>query len=87
MGRQSNLELNDRREAVLSLLRQEEAALIARRIGVGKPTPYRWRDEFLAGGKAELANGSGKKGVDPRDRQIAELEQSMHPDGLEPSTY
>ena len=75
MARQCNVEVKDRREAVLSLLRREEpAAVIARRIGVSEPTLYRWRDEFLAAGEAALANGSGKKGADPRDRRIAELE-------------
>jgi transposase-like protein len=78
MARQSNVELKDRREAVLSLLRREEAAaVIARRIGVSEPTLYRWRDEFLAAGEAALSNGNGKKGADPRDRRIAELEQQI----------
>jgi transposase-like protein len=78
MGRQSNVELKDRRESVLSLLRREEAAaVIARRIGVSEPTLYRWRDEFLAAGEAALANGSGKKGADVRDRRIAELEAQI----------
>ncbi len=64
---------------VLSLLRREEpAAVIARRIGVSEPTLYRWRDEFLAAGEAALANGSGKrKGADPLQRRIAELEQQI----------
>ncbi|HET7238032.1 MAG TPA: helix-turn-helix domain-containing protein [Terrimicrobiaceae bacterium] len=78
MGRQSSVELKDRREAVLSLLRREEAAaVIARRIGVSEPTLYRWRDEFLAAGEAALANGGGKKGADPLHRRIADLEQQI----------
>lgn len=78
MARHCNVDLKDRREAVLSLLRREEAAaVIARRIGVSEPTLYRWRDEFLAAGEAALANGSGKKGADLRDRRIAELEQQI----------
>jgi transposase len=78
MARQSNVDLKDRREAVLSLLRREEpAAVIARRIGVSEPTLYRWRDEFMAGGEAALANGGGKKGADLRDRRIAELEAQV----------
>jgi transposase len=77
MGRQSNVELKDRREAVLSMLRREEpAAVIARRIGVSEPTLYRWRDEFLAAGEAALAQG-GRKGADARDRRIAELEHQI----------
>jgi transposase-like protein len=78
MARQCNVDVKDRREAVLSLLRREEsAAAIARRIGVSEPTLYRWRDDFLAAGEAALADGSGKKGADPRDRRIAELEAQI----------
>jgi transposase len=79
MARQSNVDVKDRREAVLCLLRREEpAAVIARRIGVSEPTLYRWRDEFSAAGEAALANGSGKKkGVDPLRRRISELEQQI----------
>jgi transposase-like protein len=78
MARQCNVNVQDRREAVLSLLRREEpAAVIARRIGVSEPTLYRWRDEFIAAGEAALANGSGKKGADPLRRRIAELEAQI----------
>jgi transposase-like protein len=70
MARQSNVDVKDRREAVLCLLRREEpAAVITRRIGVSEPTLYRWRDEFIAAGEAALASGSGRKGADPRDRR------------------
>ncbi len=79
MGKRSEVSIADRREAVLSLLRREEAAaVIARRVSVSEPTLYRWRDEFLAAGEAALACGSvGKKGADPRDRRIAELEAQI----------
>jgi transposase-like protein len=79
MARQSNVDVKDRREAVLCLLRREEAAaVIARRVGVSEPTLYRWRDEFLAAGEAALVNGGGKKkGTDPLRRRIAELEQQI----------
>ena len=79
MGKRSEVSIADRREAVLSLLRREEvAAVIARRVGVSEPTLYRWRDEFLAAGEAAFASGSvGKKGADPRDRRIAELEHQI----------
>ena len=78
MGRQVNVEVKERREAVLSLLRREEpAAVIARRIGISEPTLYRWRDEFLAAGEAALAGGHGKRGTDARDRRIAELEAQI----------
>lgn len=76
MSRQCQVELKDRREAVLSLLRREEpAAAIARRYQVSEPTLYRWRDEFLAGGESALGKGKGKH--DSRDRRIAELEQQL----------
>lgn len=78
MARQCHVELKDRREAVLSLLRREEpAAVIARRIGVSEPTLYRWRDDFIAAGEAALASGNGKRGADPRDRRLAELEHQI----------
>lgn len=78
MGRQVNVEIQERREAVLSLLRREQpAAVIARRIGVSEPTLYRWRDDFLAAGEAALRAGHGKKVSDARDRRIAELESQI----------
>jgi len=78
MARQSNVDVKDRREAVLSLVRREEpATVIARRIGVSEPTLYRWRDEFIAAGEAALGSGGGKKGAAVRDRRIAELEQQI----------
>lgn len=63
-------------EAVLSLLRKEEsAARIARRHGVSEQTVYRWRDDFLEGGKAALA---GTKAGESGDRQkIRELEREI----------
>jgi transposase len=78
MGRQVQVEVKERREAVLSLLRREEpATAIARRVGVSEPTLYRWRDEFLAAGEAALSSGKGKSGGDARDRRIAELEAQI----------
>jgi len=76
MGKRSELTAAERREAVLVLLRREEpAAKVARRIGVSEQTLYRWRDEFLAGGEAALANGKG--GADLRDREIRELRKEV----------
>jgi len=52
MPRRSELTVEQRREAVLALLRKEEPATqLARRFGVSEQTLYRWRDEFLAGGR------------------------------------
>ena len=77
MGRRSELSVAERREAVLGLLRREEAtSRLARRCGVSEQTLYRWRDEFLAGGEAALAGSSGKNS-DSRKRRIEELERAL----------
>ena len=58
MGRKSELPVVQREEAVLSLLRKEEPmAALSRRYQVSEQTLYRWRDEFLAGGRARLGKG------------------------------
>jgi transposase-like protein len=76
MPKRSELTVEQRREAVLALLRREEpAAQLARRFGVSEHTLYRWRDEFLAGGEAALANG--KNGSDARAREIRELKAKL----------
>jgi transposase-like protein len=76
MGRQSGLTLEQRSEAVLSLLRREEsAAKIARRYGISEPTLYRYRDLFLAAGKAGLAGGNGQ--ADPARREVQQLEKQL----------
>jgi transposase-like protein len=77
MGKRSEVPVNERRQAVLSLLRREEpAAVIARRCGVAEATLYRWRDDFLAAGEAALAGGT-QNGSTARDRQVAELERQI----------
>ena len=86
MGRKLRLEVSERVEAVMALLRREEpAAAIARRHGICEATLYRLRDEFLAAGKAALGNGRGgekrpqqrlvemEKALAERDRVIGEL--------------
>jgi len=76
MGKRSELTARERRGAVLALLRREEpAARLSRRIGVSEQTLYRWRDEFLAGGEAALANGKG--GTDSREREIRSLQKEV----------
>jgi transposase-like protein len=63
-------------DVVLRLLRKEEpASVLARRYGISDPTLYRWRDEFLAGGKAALANGTNAK--DGSGRRVQELEREL----------
>ena len=76
MGKRLELDVNQRTEAVLSLLRREEpAAKIARRFGIAEATLYRLRDQFLDAGKAGLARGGGRS--DRRDQQIDRLEKDV----------
>jgi transposase-like protein len=76
MPRHSELTVEQRREAVLALLRREEPAVqLARRFGISEQTLYRWRDDFLAAGEAALA--SGKNGSDAREREIRELKAKL----------
>jgi hypothetical protein len=74
MGKRSEVPVNERRQAVLSLLRREEpAAVIAHRCSVAEATLYHWRDDFLAAREATLVGGI-QNGSSVRDRQITELE-------------
>lgn len=76
MPRHSELTVEQRRDAVLALLRREEPAVqLARRFGISEQTLYRWRDDFLAAGEAALA--SGKNGSDARERAIRELKAKL----------
>lgn len=70
MGRQSCLDAAQRVEVVLMMVRKEEPiTTLARRYGVSETTLHRWREEFLAGGQAALADRRGKKS----DTQAAEV--------------
>jgi transposase len=76
MPKQSELSVEQRREAVLALLRREEPAVqLARRYGVSEQTLYRWRDDFVGAGEQALAKG--KNGSDARDREIRELKAEL----------
>ena len=76
MGKPSKLSIEQRTEAVLSLLRREESAVkIARRCAISEQTLYRYRDQFLEGGKAGLASGAGK--ADLRTQKIEQFEKQM----------
>lgn len=76
MGKRSDVSAADRQEAVLALLRREATAdEIGRRYGVSANTLYTWRDTFLSGAQAALANGKGKGDVNVR--RIEELEQEL----------
>lgn len=77
MAKRTELDVAQRTEAVLALLRREEpAATLARRYGISEPTLYRYRDQFLEGGKSALAAGQRGK-ADPRDQQIEKLEKDL----------
>lgn len=77
MGRQSGLTVEQRTEAVLSLLRREEPAVkIARRYGISEPTLYRYRDLFLEAGKAGLASNSSAAS-NPNRREVVELKKQV----------
>ena len=76
MARKSGLALEQREEAVLRMLRKEEpVAALARRYQVSEQTLYRWRDEFLAGGRARL--GKGDREAEAAQRRIAKLEKEL----------
>jgi transposase-like protein len=75
MPKKSELPVEKRVTAVLALLRKEEpAAQIARRHGISEPTLYRWRDEFVAGGKASLAGQGGDAAL---TREMAKLQREV----------
>jgi len=86
MGKKLALDVEQRYEAVMALVRREEPAVaIARRHGICEATLYRLRDEFLAAGKEALSQGRGngrqredrlvrmEKALAERDRVIGEL--------------
>ena len=52
------------------------AASIARRLGISQQTLYRYREQFLEGGKAALANGRRGK-IDPRDHEVERLKKDI----------
>jgi uncharacterized protein YegL/transposase-like protein len=81
VGPQRELTTEERRAAVLGLLRGEEKGpAIARRFGVLETSVSRWRDDFLAAGEAALAGGM-ENGAGTRDWRIAELERPVEKRG------
>ena len=75
MGKKSELSIERRVEAVLSLLRREEPARqIARRYGVSEQSLYRWRDEFLQAGKQGL---NGKSGDSALQKEVSRLQREI----------
>jgi transposase-like protein len=76
MARKSEVSVEKRLQAVLSLIRREEPAhLIARRYGISENSLYRWRDQFLVGVKSGMLVGNRKQ--DPRQKQIASLKEQL----------
>ncbi|MFN9730128.1 MAG: helix-turn-helix domain-containing protein [Pseudomonadota bacterium] len=75
MGRKSETSVEKRVEHVMALLRKEEPATqIARRAGVSEQTLYRWREEFVAGGKAQLA---GKGAEAQASTEMSKLQREI----------
>lgn len=75
MGKRSELSVEKRIEAVLSMLRKEEpAAQIARRYGVSEQSLYRWRDDFLQAGKQGL---SGKTADVALTKEVSRLQREI----------
>lgn len=65
-----------RAEIVLALLRREEpASVLARRHGISENTLYRWREEFIAGGRTNMA--SSKKAQKLQEQRTAKLEREI----------
>lgn len=79
MGKKSTLSAEQRAQVVLRQLSKEEpAAQIARRAGISEQTLYRWRDEFLNGGKQALSGRGAQseqlKAIE-RLKELAERDQ------------
>jgi transposase len=77
MPKRLEMTVEQRRDAVLAMLRKEEpAAQLARRLGVSEQSLSRWRDEFLAGGEAALSGGANATAAQSREKQLrAQLEE------------
>jgi transposase len=57
---QSRWSVEQKLEIVLAVLRgQEPMRQLCRRHGVSETAVYRWRDQFVEGGRAGLSGGSG----------------------------
>lgn len=77
MGKPSQLSIQEREEVVLRLLRKEEpVAAVARRYQVSEQTLYRWRDDFLAGGRQALSQKKTRQASEAQ-RRIAKLEKEL----------
>ena len=71
MAKKSTLSAEQRVQLVLRMLSKEEPAVqIARRAGVSEQTLYRWREEFIGGGKQAL---NGRAGESAQTKALARL--------------
>ncbi len=76
MARKSKLSAQQRQEVVVMRRRREvPATALARWYGVSEHTLYKWREQFLEGGRGALANGKGVS--DAGSRRIQELEREL----------
>lgn len=76
MGRRLQWTAEQKLPLVLSVLRGEgSVAEIARRHGVSDVTLAKWRDGFLAGGRAALASSNGTRPSGRETDLEAELEE------------
>ena len=77
MAKKSTLNVAEREEAVLRLLRKEEpVSAVARRYQVSEQTLYRWRDDFLEGGRERL-RGKRSQHKDESACRIQKLESEL----------
>jgi transposase-like protein len=61
-------------EVVLELLRDAEAAQLARENGISQSQLFEWRDRFLESGKAGL---KFKRRKEPKEKEIGRLERKV----------
>ena len=75
MAKKNGLSAEKRTELVLAVLRKEDTvANLARRYGVSEQSVYRWREEFVDGGKQRLSSGKGK---DASMREMSQLKREL----------
>lgn len=71
MAKKQGFTVEQKTQLVLRLLRKEEpVAQIARHGGVSEQSLYRWRDEFLQGGKRALEGRVGQSGGNGATAQL-----------------
>ena len=79
MPRKSNLDVRQRSELVMQLIRKEESAVcIALRGVISEQTLYRWRDEFIRGGQEALMvviQSPQRRDLERKSAQLAERDQ------------